>query len=409
MLNKKIVSWALYDLANTAFTSPFRTIFWPLLVTSILKGNEFHLGLTVAVSILIFSIIIPFLGAYSDSTNTRMPFIFIPTIFTIIIIAVLPAFNLFFNLVFAAVAIILYNISLSIYNSLLPEIASKAEMGKISGIGMGAGFFGTILSLALAYFVLKYFASNTIETTAGIKATFPAMAFFFLVFSLPLFLTIKDFKRKKSAFIPSKTFHKIKSTFKNRSRLKGMISFFISAAFFANAMAAIDVFFFLFAKKQIGISLSGFIFLFMVQSIGATFGAIVFGRLADKIGPKNILKIGGLVWVFVTLLLIVSKNLQIFWVAGVAGSIAFGSTFAASRALFVFLAPEKNIGEFFGYSQIVGKFTGLFGPVIAGWLIVKYNYNAALAVVLLFFVVSYIALLRIPDIRAKTAVKNTPV
>lgn len=399
MLRKEVVSWALYDLANTAFTSPFRTIFWPLLVTSILNGNEFQLGLTVALAIFAFSIIVPLIGTISDATKIRMPFVAIPTIITVFIVALLPLFGLIWNLIFAGIAIILYNVALSIYNTLLPEIASEKEMGRISGIGMGFGFIGTIASIGLAYLVLRFFANDSLETVAGIKAVFPVIALFFLVFSLPLFLTHKDkpFKQYKINF--TKTYLSIKSTFTHLAKLEGMLPFLISAALFANALAAIDIFFFLFAKKEIGIMLQGFMFLFMAQSLGASFGAIFFGRLADRIGPKNILKIGGIIWIIVISSFILSKSIIVFWIAGLLGSVAFGSVLSASRTLFVFLTPSQKIGEFFGYSQIVGKFTGLFGPVIVGWLIVTYSYNIALIMVLILLVISFLFILKIPDVR----------
>lgn len=399
MFRKKVISWALYDLANTAFTSPFRTIFWPLLVTSFLGGNEFQIGLTVALAIFAFSITIPFIGIISDATKIRMPFIIIPTILTVLITAFLPSFALIANLILAGIAIVLYNISLAIYNTILPDIASEKEMGKISGLGMGFGFFGTIASVGVAYFVLKFFATESLETIAGVKAVFPVIALFFLIFSLPLFLTYKDMPAKQHKIKITKTFLVIKSTFKHIAKLEGMIPFLISAALFANALAAIDVFFFLFAKKEIGISLFGFMLLFMAQSLGASLGAIFFGRLADRIGSKNVLKIGGITWIIVVSSFVLSKSIVIFWIAGLLGSLAFGSVLSASRTLFVFLTPPQKIGEFFGYSQIVGKFTGLFGPPIAGWLIVTYGYNVALIMVLMLLIISFLFILKIPDVR----------
>lgn len=399
MLRKEIISWALYDLANTAFTSPFRTIFWPLLATSILNGNEFQLGITIALAIFAFSIIMPLIGTISDSTKTRMPFIIIPTIITVLIIVFLPLFGLLGNLILAGIAIVLYNISLAIYNTILPEIASENEMGKISGLGMGFGFLGTIASIGLAYFVLRFFAADSLETAAGIKAVFPAIALFFLVFSLPLFFTHKDKPAKKYNIKIKKMILTIKSTFSHIAKLEGIVPFLISAALFANALAAIDVFFFLFAKKEIGVTLQGFMLLFMAQSLGASFGAIFFGRLADKIGAKNVLKIGGIAWIVVVSAFVLSKSIVVFWIAGLLGSLAFGSVLSASRTLFVFLTPQKKIGEFFGYSQIVGKFTGLFGPPIAGWLIVVYGYNIALTMILSLLILSFLFILKIPDVR----------
>ena len=411
MLNKKIVAWALYDLANTAFTSPFVTIFWPLLVTSILGGNEFHMGITVAISILIFSLVVPVVGIISDKTNIRKPFIVIPTLIMVVIITFLPWTNLFWNLILAGIATILYNVSLTIYNTLLPRLASDEEMGKISGIGMATGFTGTLLSIIIAYLTLKYFSTDTIETITGINAVFPVVAIFFLVFSLPLLFIIKDEEKKQKVRISftgiKKLFYDILFTLRNMLKIKGMLHFLVFYALFSNALAAIDIFFFLFSQKEIGMTLVGFMYMFMGQSFGACIGAVLFGKLADRYGAKKMLSISIILWVVVVMTFVLSKNLTIFWIAGLIGSIAFGGSFATSRTLFVFLAPENKIGEFFGYSQIVSKLAALLGPLLGGWLIVAYSYNISLLMVLFFLVLSFFYIIKTPDLRASSRDKSS--
>jgi UMF1 family MFS transporter len=398
-MKKKVFAWALYDLANTAFTSPFRTIFWPLLITSFLGGNEFQIGVAVALGVLAFSVLIPIIGSISDATKVRMPFIIIPSILTMLVIAAIPFAGLWWNLALAAIAIVLYNIALSIYNTLLPDIASNKDMGKVSGLGIGMGFFGTILSLLVALGVLKFFATDTLETAIGVKAVFPALAIFFFIFSLPLFLSIKDAPARKHVVHIKKTFKGIIATFTHIAELKGMIPFLIATLFFSNALAAIDVFFFLFAKKEIGVALFTFMLIFMGQSIGATLGAFAFGRLADRIGPKKVLQLGALLWIAVIALFLASKNITVFWIAALLGSVAFGGVLASARAFFVFLAPRHKMGEFFGYSQILGKLTGLFGPVLAGWLIVASGYESALAMMLGLVVLAFVFLCFTPNVR----------
>lgn len=402
-MKKEVLAWALYDLANTAFTSPFRTIFWPLLVTSFLGGNELHIGATVGVAFLLVGLIVPVFGAFSDLTNRRIPFILWPTLGAVALIVVLPLFPLFWNLVLTAVIIVLYTIALTAYNSLLSKIAKPAEMGRVSGLGMAFGFLGTLLSLAATYLALRFFAvGDTLESASGVYATFPVMAGFFLFFSLPLFFVVKDgvvVKTEKTLF---SVLRGMLATLRNIAKIRGMMSFGISTFLFANALAAIDVFFFLFAKKEIGIGLAGFMLLFAFQSIGAASGAYTFGRLADRIGPKKTLFIAGLLWILTVSFFIVSKSMTIFWAAGLIGSVAFGAVFSASRTLFVFLVPPPKIGEFFGYGQILGKFSGLFGPVAAGALIVTYNYTVALVGVFMLLLVAVLVLRNVPDVR------NTP-
>ncbi|MEK6984657.1 MAG: MFS transporter [Nanoarchaeota archaeon] len=402
MFNKKIIAWALYDLANTAFTSPFVTIFWPLLVTEILHGNEFHLGLSVAIGVFAFGMTIPVIGLISDNTNIRKPFIFIPTILMILIIAILPWTNLFLNLILAAIVIVLYNISLSIYNTLLPLLATDKEMGKISGFGMAAGFTGTILSMLVAYFTLKLFETDTIKTATGIKAVFPIIAGFFLIFSVPLLIYFKDEKVRKLKLSASQIFFKIFNTLKALFRIKGMLPFLVHFGLFSNALAAIDIFFFLYAQKEIGMQLGQFIILFMGQSIGACFGALILGKLSDRYGPKSMLLVSTVAWVFVVGFFIASKNLATFWVVGLLGSIAFGGSMANARTLFVFLTPRDKIGEFFGYSQVVNRLAAILGPLIGGLLIVNYGYNAVLIMIMAFIVFSLFYLFIVPDLRSSS-------
>lgn len=419
MSKKKIAAWALYDLANTAFTSPFVTIFWPLLIIKLLGGNEFQIGATIAVGTIFFSAIVPVLGVLSDNSNVRKPFIVIPTLVMITIIAFLPSANLFWNLLLAGIATVMYNLSLTIYNALLPTLASEEEMGNISGLGMATGFTGTLLSLLVAYLTLWYFAagnlnviaalksmaspSAALETEKGIRAVFPVIGIFFLAFSLPLFFVIKD-ENKKKIDLSSKNIRRISSrvisNIKGLFKIKGMLSYILYFSLFSNALAAIDIFFFLFAYKEIGMSLSGFMLLFMFQSFGACLGAIIFGKAADTYGAKKMLQICTIAWILVIAAFITWKSPMIFMAAGLIGSVAFGGSLANSRTLFVFLSPKKNMGEYFGYSQIMSRFAALIGPLLGGWLILKYGYNYALIMVIIFLLLCMAYLNKTPDLRA---------
>ena len=171
-------------------------------------------------------------------------------------------------------------------------------------------------------------------------------------------------------------------------------------ALFSNALAAIDIFFYLFAKKEIGMSLTGFMLLFMAQSFGAGSGAIIFGKLADSYGAKKMLQICTIIWVLVIAAFIASKNLTAFIIAGLLGSIAFGGSLANARTLFVFLSPNDKMGEYFGYSQIVSRLAAILGPLLGGWLIVSYGYNYALIMVIVFLLSCFIYLNKTPDLRA---------
>ena len=89
MANKlQIFAWSLYDLANTAFSALFITFFFPMLIKVYLGGNEFQIGLTMGISMLLAGIFVPIIGAISDATNKRMPFIITFTIVCVLFTAI---------------------------------------------------------------------------------------------------------------------------------------------------------------------------------------------------------------------------------------------------------------------------------------------------------------------------------
>ena len=399
MLIKKreIFSWALYDLANTAFSALFVTFFFPLYIKEHLGGNEFHIGLVMGVSMLIAAIFVPFIGAISDITKKRRPLIIFFTILCIIFTIAVSFANLFLALIFALLANLTYHSSIDIYDTKLYDISTKKNIGRISGFGVALGYIGTILSLIMAFAILAKYGFNN---KGSIQLIFPATGIFFLVFSIPLFVFVKDNITTKSVRIAKElknAFLRLVKTVKSLPKSKGLITFLIASFLYTDGMNTAIIFLYLFGKEQIGLTIIQFFFAYAFMALTAAIGSFMFGSITDKIGPKKTLFSALILWIIIIIILMNVKSIQSFVVAGCLGGIAMGAIWTATRPMLVNLSPKKDIAQLFGFQGLTEKFSGFLGPIVFGFVVVRAGYNPALFILLGLFIIGIIFLFFVPD------------
>jgi len=383
---KEVFSWGMYDLANTIFSALFVTFFFPFFVKQFLGGSEFQIGLVFGLSMLAVGVIVPFIGAWSDHVGRRMPFIFTFTIVCCALTYFVAEVPLYLALLFGGLANFSYHAALTTYNALLPKIARPKEMGNVSGIGTAMGYLGTLIGLGIAAIFLSQLGW---ETEPGVKSVFTITAILFFVFSLFLFFGVKEPKRSKdgmsTAEYISKSVKSVLTTLKEIKNYKEFFYFLISMFCFSNAINAVILFLFLFARQEIALTVQMFFVVYVIQSFGAVVGSFVSGRLTDKFGAKKVLVWSGWGWVAVILLLYFVKNVEIFIVAGTLGGAFLGMWTTAQRPKLVEMVSEKTMGQFFGYLELTNKFSGVIGPIVFGALASFVSYGWAMLSLIVFF------------------------
>ena len=159
---------------------------------------------------------------------------------------------------------------------------------------------------------------------------------------------------------------------------------------YTNAINAATIFLYLYGREEIALTIPEFMIVFLFFSISAAIGSFFIGHLVDKIGSKKTLILTGISWILVILLLINSKTYNMFLFSGCVGGVAMGAVWTASRPLLIHLAPKKKIGQFFGFTELTDKFSGIFGPILFGYLASVYNYSIALYSLTIFFAIGII-------------------
>ena len=209
---KKIFNFALYDFANSAFTTIiitfiFATYFSKQIAPTPILGQSYW-GWTMGITGAFVAVIGPFIGIFADKKNCRILFIRLFTIFCIFFTSLLwfakPSENyLIFSLVIVALANLFYELSLIFYNSILKNISNNSNLGKSSGVGFALGYIGGILILIIC---IKIFIDNDTlpfglskENAQNIRATCLVVSLWYLIFSIPFLFNLK--KKLKSKWI----------------------------------------------------------------------------------------------------------------------------------------------------------------------------------------------------------------
>ncbi len=394
-ITKKTVAWALYDFADTAFAALFITFFFPILIKIHLGGDELQIGLVMGLSVAVAALLVPFIGAVSDISGKRMPILISTAIVTTIIVITVGYVGLGLALFLGFLARITNLISKDIYDATMVDLVPRSKYGSLSGFGIAVGYIGTITSLGVGYILLSYLGWDTL---LGIQAIFWEAGIFYVLFSLPLFLLVKDVPKAITKTLPEILAQGLKRIIHTIRTLPDSPIFgrFLAASFFYNnGMNTVLIFLALYGLEVIGMSVQQFFPIFAIMSVGAFFGAMIAGRLSDKWGPMMLIKSMLIVWVAIVIILIITPSFTTFLIAGSIGGLALGAIWTLNRHVVASISPKEKIAELFGLEGLTEKFSGLLGPIIFGYLVTTVNYTAALLSVIVFFVIGFFLVYRI--------------
>ena len=171
-----VSSWVLYDLANTMFSMNIVSLFFSLWIVNDMGGKDSDYGLANSFSMFVVFLVAPFLGALSDQTPRRMPFLIATTLVCCLATFLLGITGVFIALLIFIVANVFYQSGLIFYDALLPEVSTPENRGRVGGIGVGVGYMGSFIGVLMGLVVLEnllglsVLESNPAEKSARLQA-----------------------------------------------------------------------------------------------------------------------------------------------------------------------------------------------------------------------------------------------
>ena len=419
MDKKKVLSWTLYDWANSAFATTVMAGFFPIFFEKYWSNPElvdqstFYLGVSNSAGSLIVAMMAPFLGAVSDTGSTKKKFLF-----TFAFLGILSTSLLWFveqgdwqlAAILYAVGAIGFASSNVFYDSLLPSVAKKHEFDLVSSLGYSLGYLGggvLFIINILMYQNPQWFGIP--DATTAIRLSFVSVAVWWGIFSIPIFLFIPEPKNKDNVSLLSAIslgWTQLKSTFKEIRKMKIVGLFLLSYWLY---MDGVDTIIRMAGKLALsmGFEASDMLsVLIMVQLIGFPAG-LLFNWFSSIITPKKAVLVAIFFYTIATSsAYFMNSRLHFYILAGIIGLFQ-GGIQAISRSLFARLVPKGKEGEFFGFYNMLGKFSAVVGPVLLGTVtLVTGNARMGLFALVILFIGGGLLLIRVDFDEGERIAKN---
>mgnify|MGYP001444082027 CR=1 FL=1 len=372
---KKIFNFALYDFANSAFTTIiitfiFSTYFAKQIAPNPVLGQSYW-GWAIGITGILVAIIGPILGSFADKKNYTEFFIKLFTIICISLTALLwfskPSDKyLLFTLIIVATANFFYELSLIFYNSILKRISNSNNLGKSSGFSFAFGYIGGILILIIC---IKIFIDNDVlpfglskENSENIRATSIVVAIWYLIFSIPFLMSLKK-KINHNIEVPSNNIKKIKDLIWDKG-LNNLGKFLIARMLYADGLNAIIVMGGIFAVGVFKLEIKDLLVLSILMNITAFIGAIIGGYANDRFTSKSVIIFSLLGLIFSSTIILFIKTQLLFLIFAAINGFFIGPIQSASRVFITKSIDQNNQASGFGLFALSGKLTSFIGPLL---------------------------------------------
>ena len=402
MVNDKreIFGWAMYDWANSAFSTTVGTVFLAPYVAALARSAAESAGTTTAsffgipvapdsflpycisfsVGMQVF--VLPILGAIADFSHLRKQMMQVFAVF-----GALATIMLFFvtgNLWWlGGVLFVLANLSFGaamvFYNSYLPDIASEDQRDSVSSYGWAMGYLGGGLLLVLNLALYMFGDKLGIPSELTIRINLASAGIWWLGFSFFTWSRLRPRhaikKRPEGKGYVRVGFSQLGQTLRDvrhyPETLKYLLAYFLYNDGIQTVIAVAAVFAVApLVQGGLGLSITTLTLVILMIQFMAFGGALLWGKLAGWIGAKQSIIISLIIWAGVVIYAYVglrgdSRTLE-FFVLGAVIALVMGGSQAISRSLFAQLIPSGKEAEFYSFYEISERGTSWTGPLIFG-------------------------------------------
>ncbi|MGD8404747.1 MAG: MFS transporter [Anaerolineales bacterium] len=397
---REIFGWAMYDWANSAFSTTVGTVFLGPYVASLARNaaevagttNVSFLGIPVAPDSFLpycisFSVgmqvlFLPILGAIADYSHLRKQMMRLFA--TIGAVATIFLFLLTGNLwwlggVLFIIANLAFGAAIVFYNAYLPDIASEEKRDGVSSYGWAMGYLGggILLALNLAF----YLFSDRIGVPGdlAVRINLASAGIWWLGFSFITWARLRA--RRASRALPAKEnyatigFKQLRKTLSEVNHFPETLKFLLAYFLYNDGIQTVIAVSATFAAAPLlqgGLELEQQTLtavILMIQFV-AFGGALLWGRLANWIGAKRSIIVSLVIWSGVVIYayggLQGDSVIIQFFIMGMFIALVMGGSQAISRSLFAQMIPDGKEAEFYSFYEISERGTSWIGPLIFG-------------------------------------------
>jgi len=375
---KSIFGWVMYDWANSAFATTVMAGFFPIFfkqfwsVGADATLSTARLGLANSLAGIAVALFAPVLGAMADKGSSKKKFLlffaFMGVVMTLALYTVSKG-----NWPAAVLLYVLATIGFSggniFYDALMVAVAPERKMDVVSALGFALGYLGGGILFALnVWMTLSPATFGFTGPGEAVRFSFLTVGIWWALFSVPLFLFVKEPPATKPASglnMVRAGFGELKDTFQKVRRLRTIFLFLLAYWLYIDGVdtiirMAVDY------GISIGLASNDLIVALLITQFVGFPSAIGFGFLGDRIGAKRAIFAAIAVYLFVTVWAPFMETSREFYIMAMTVGLVQGGIQALSRSFYATLIPAEKSAEYFGFYNMIGKFSAIIGPGFMG-------------------------------------------
>jgi UMF1 family MFS transporter len=424
---KELLAWALYDFANSGYTTVVQTTIFSAYFVGVVAGTA--QGVAPGLSTLLWSLAIgianfivmiggPLIGAIADHRAWKKRFLLISSVGCILSTASLALIgpgDIWLGMALVTLSAVMFAFGENLIAAFLPEIVPAEDMGKMSGYGWSLGYVGGLLTLAICLTYITWARQRGLPETHFVPVTLLITAAIFALTAAPTFLWLRErampVALNQSLSNLQISYARLAHTFKEATRFRDLLWFLITLGVYQSGVSTVVVLSAVYAREVMGFDTQSLIVLIMVVNVTAAVGAFICGHLQDRIGSTPTLAMTLLIWIVAVVVALFADKPALMWVAGNIIGLAMGASQAVGRALVSKFSPTERAGEFLGLWGLVNRLSAIVGPLSYG--LINYwssgNHRMSLLSTLSFFIVGLVLLIKVNESRGKAAAASSGV
>jgi MFS transporter, UMF1 family len=395
---RNVVSWALYDWANSSFATTVMAGFFPVFFKQYWSvGTEatvstFRLGMGNGVASAVIALMAPLLGAIADRGGARVKLLLFFTLLGVAMTAGL----YWVERGDWPLAVVLYALAgvgfwggTTFYDSLLPDVAEERELDVVSSYGYALGYLGGgLLFLINVVMTLNPHLFGLANAGQAVRISFLSVAAWWGLFTVPLLLFVRE-RKPATPLRPLAAMRagwiELWQTIGHLRAYRAVSLFLVSYWLYIDGVntiikMAVDY------GLSLGFDSNSLIVALLITQFVAFPAALVFGWIGKRFGPRLGILLCIVVYLGVTVWAYFLETVVQFYTMAVIIGLVQGGIQSLSRSYFARLVPPQKSGEFFGFFNMMGKFAAVIGPMLMGWvaLVSGSSRLAILSIALLF-------------------------
>lgn len=401
--------WIFYDWANSGYGILVVTAVLPVYFKAVAQdagvsaANSTALwGYANSLGTLVISLLAPLLGALADYPRFKRRWLNLFTWTGILLtfaLALVPPQQWRALLGIYVLSVIGYSGGNLFYDSFLTDVADDRQMDLVSSTGYGMGYLGGVAAFIIFLAAQLSNGFGGLLSSDGVaRFSFVVAAVWWVVFAWPLLRHGHQRFSVTAVRNPlTDSFRRLMTTFRHVRQYR-QVTWFLVAYFFY--IDGVDTIFTMATAigKDLGVNTTMLMVVLLVVQLIAFPFSLLYGWLARRTSSRTAVLTGICVYLFICLYALKLDTLFDFWFLAVLIGTSQGGLQALSRSYFGQLIPKEASSEFFGFYNILGKFSAILGPVVVG-LVTQLTGKSTIGVASLavLFTIGLVVFLAVPQ------------